>query len=141
MHGTTFLESKRFMIIVTLFLGFLHKVAQVFIQDILKTLIYLKFYSVVTRPQLFECCDIFVSVIMDVEDFHFDPQIRSQSPILTLTWVRFIGRAYVINPICRSVCWFVPLSLNISRTVQYFFLICCVKLEYYEGTKTTEPDF
>ena len=32
-------------------------------------------------------------------------------------------------------------SLNISETAHFFFLIFCMKLGHYKGTKVTEPDF
>ena len=32
-------------------------------------------------------------------------------------------------------------SLNISETVDWFFLIFWMKLEQHKGTKVTEPDF
>ena len=37
--------------------------------------------------------------------------------------------------------WSVRSSLNISETAHWFFLIFCMKLGHYKGTKVTEPDF
>ena len=41
------------------------------------------------------------------------------------------------NRFCQSV----SLSLNISDTAHWFFLIFCMKLGHHKGTKVTEPDF
>ena len=56
---------------------------------------------------------------------------------------RVLPRGSLVIVLVRwSVRWSVrgP-SVNISEAVHWFFLIFCMKLEHYKGTKVTEPDF
>ena len=62
--------------------------------------------------------------------------------IFTLFWTPGLPEGVLSNHPCLLVrLWSVGLSLNISETVHWFFLIFCMKLEDHKGTKVTERDF
>ena len=65
--------------------------------------------------------------------FYWYPILLILDPTLT--------EGVLCNHPCLSVGLSVGPSLNISDTVDWYFLIFCIKLGQHKGTKVTEPDF
>ena len=63
----------------------------------------------------------------DVKSY-FGPRVYQRGS-LVIALVRWSVRGPSVRP-----------SLNISKTVHWFFLVFCMKLEHHKGTKVTEPD-
>ena len=79
-----------------------------------------------------------IFILKDIKPF-----IRSHI-IYFVPWVYpkgYLVIAIVFVFVCQCVRQCVRPSLNISETAHLFFLIFCVKLRLYKGTKVTEPDF
>ena len=72
---------------------------------------------------------MFLMILCSSISFHFGPRVYPRGS-LVIALVRWSMVRPSVGP-----------SLNISETVDCFFLIFCLKLEYHKGTKVTEPDF